>query len=82
MINISDLLSMIWENNGIIKDTPAVIEAEESLKRYMLSKGIPEYEYDEFTNTVATQHEEQGFVNGFRCAVGLLMDGLHTEVTA
>lgn len=79
MMNISDLLSILWENNGILKDTQAVIDAENSLKRFMVEKGIPEEEYDIFTNAVAMEREEQGFINGFRCAVGLLMDGFRKE---
>lgn len=74
MMNISDLLSILWERDGAIKDTPNVIKAENRLRGFMTQKGIAENEYDEYINRVAAEREEQGFVNGFRCAVGLLMD--------
>lgn len=64
------------EKNG--GDTPEVHEASQKLERFLkanIADSHTALEANNLADYMACEQEEQGFVQGFRCAVALLMGG-------
>lgn len=62
-------------------DSEEIIQAREILYEQLDKKGMSSYDYEDHIEDLASKHEKQGFLNGFKYAMSIALECMQTKTT-
>lgn len=62
-------------------DSEEIIQAREILYEQLDKKGMSPYDYEDYIVALASKHEKEGFLNGFKYAMSIALECMQTKTT-
>lgn len=61
------------------RDSQEIIQARDILYEQLDEKGISPYDYEDYVGSLTSEHEKQGFLNGFKYAMSIALECMQTK---
>lgn len=68
-----------YQNNLDVGDSEEVKTARSSLYEFLEEKGLTVFECEDFVNSLTSENEKQGFLNGFKYAMKIALECMKSK---